>query len=108
MTTMTKMLVGMGGRRWTQGDRDRVYVGAELGASLIGLRVSCYGSGNVSSATMDGEKISNASAREYLNTLRDCYYDVMADKFFSCCGGIARVLRDRLAEANALAPAVAS
>ena len=100
MTTMVEMLIGMGGRRWTKGGHDRVYIPVALSCDMIGLRVSRYGSGNVSSATLNGDRISNTMTREMLTDLDGIYYDVAADKFTSC-HGVASALRARLASAVA-------
>lgn len=53
-------LVNMGGKRWEGGPHRRIY----LPLALSGLKISRYGTGNISSASLDGEKISNAKARE--------------------------------------------
>lgn len=95
MMTMTEMLVGMGLRVWTNGAHRRIYLPVGACCALIGLRVSRYGSGNVSAATLGGSKVSNATAREMLADLDGAFYDVDADKFTSC-HGVAAAARARL------------
>nr|DAE11269.1 MAG TPA: hypothetical protein [Podoviridae sp. ctFbF42] len=62
MTTTTatteKLITALeerGFKRWTKGDKDRMYIDAEK----LGLKVQKYGSGAVKRAEWDGEKISN-------------------------------------------------
>lgn len=62
MTTTTatteKLITALeerGFKRWTKGDKDRMYIDAER----LGLKVQKYGSGAVKRAEWDGEKISN-------------------------------------------------
>ncbi len=57
--SIVENLVSKGGREWAG---KRVYVGEALACSLMGLRVTRYGSGNVSSAAMNGSPISNRDA----------------------------------------------
>lgn len=70
MTTITinaetiAKLEAAGFNRWTKGNMDRLYVNAQT----LGLEVSYYKTGNVSSATWQGERISNADARRLLAT----------------------------------------
>ena len=55
-----------GGNRWTKYDKDRVYFDAAAVTSQQGMSWNNYRSGNISSATLDGEKISNSEARRSL------------------------------------------
>lgn len=74
-------IVHQGGREWQKGGHHRVYLGTELGMKAIGMEAGFYGSGNVSWARLNGRKISNNSAREYLNGLDRTYYDVKTNTF---------------------------
>jgi len=56
---MIEKLEAKGFKRWTKGTMDRLYVNADK----IGLDVDYYKTGNVSSAWLNGEKISNSEAR---------------------------------------------
>lgn len=93
---MAEMLLSMGGREWAKGGLHRIYLPVEVSARVLELKVTRYDSGNISSATLEGEKISNASAKEILYDLEGAYYDVVADKFKSS-HGLAGKLRERLA-----------
>lgn len=57
-------LEARGGKLWEAYGKRRMYFDP---ATLLGLRVTRYGTGNISSATRHGEKISNAAAREMID-----------------------------------------
>src|SRR5690606_27593466 len=83
-TTITpESLVEIGGSRWQKGEMDRVYFN-DL-ADRFGLRASFYGTGNVSSASLNGEKISNTKATRMLAgfSLAKFWFDVPAGEFQS-------------------------
>lgn len=68
MTTATteKLITALeekGFKRWTKGDKDRMYIDAEE----LGLKVQKYGSGAVKHAEWDGEKISNREGAAMLH-----------------------------------------
>lgn len=60
----------MGFKRWIKGSMDRLYINV----TRLGLEVDYYKTGNVSSATWQGESISNADARRLLGS--KVYVDV--------------------------------
>lgn len=102
--TMRDMLLGLGCREWQRVGHHRVYLTARVCSRAIGLRVSTYGSGNVSSATLDGAKISNRGAAELLAAFDGAYYDVTAEKFVTTSGytrEIAASLRAQFTAAQA-------
>lgn len=55
---MIKKFEDAGFKRWTKGGYDRLYIDA----TACGLEYDTYKSGNISSATFNGESISNARA----------------------------------------------
>lgn len=57
---MIKKLEGKGFKRWTKGEHDRLYANVED----FGLELHHYNSGNISGATLNGEKISNSYGAE--------------------------------------------
>lgn len=59
----------LGGKLWKKPGTDvtRYYFSAEVWAPLAGLEVTRYGTGNISSACLAGEGVSNARAAEYLS-----------------------------------------
>lgn len=76
---MTEELAQQFGRTWVSNDgtKRRVYFPETLLARLIGLRISTYKTGNISGATLDGEKISNGRADKIRTLLRfgKAYFD---------------------------------
>lgn len=61
-------LKSIGGQEWTRDDKRRVYFNNL--AELFGLDAAFYNTGNVSSASLHGEDISNTRAREIISALR--------------------------------------
>lgn len=61
---IVRELEARGGRLWEAYGKRRMYFDP---AALLGLRITRYGTGNISSATHHGEKISNARAREMID-----------------------------------------
>lgn len=86
-------LVNAGGNRWEKAGHRRLYFNNL--EDLYGLELDHYGTGNISSATLNGEKISNNSARELVFELRSgkLWYDLNKGTFDS------RGLRTNLTEA---------
>lgn len=67
-------LENKGFNRWTKGDIDRLYIKP----TYLGLDLEYYKSGNISSATFNGDSISNSEGRR-LNATK-CYVDVATRK----------------------------
>jgi len=69
------------GRTWVNpdGTKRRIYFPENLLAELIGLKVTTYKTGNISSASLNGQKISNGKADQIRTTLRygKAYFDCM-------------------------------
>lgn len=63
-----EQLIAAGGKLWESGDRRRAYFN-DL-AALIGFEVHRYGTGNISSAYLDGEHVSNTRATSLETSLR--------------------------------------
>lgn len=64
MTITVEALTALGGKLWEQHGKRRVYFN-EL-SRFLGLEANFYNTGNVSSATLNGDKISNSQARRML------------------------------------------
>lgn len=74
-----KKLKSIGGKEWIKGEYHRIYVPNSVLHDLYGLKVSYYKTGNISSAFVDGEKISNTKA--YKLRFGDVWYNVQTGKF---------------------------
>jgi hypothetical protein len=68
-------LLANGCKLWEKAGRRRVYLG-QVAEDLLGLRVNRYGTGNISSATLDGEKISNRLAGQMVLDVSGAYWDI--------------------------------
>lgn len=51
-------------------------------AAIFGLEIHRYGTGNISSASLRGEKISNGKAKKILSNR--VYFDLQLNKFIGC------------------------
>lgn len=79
--SVTERLVEAGGSEWQKHGHHRIYFNGLT--KWYGLETEHYGTGNVSSATLDGERISNSGARTILGDLSyaKIWYDVNTGKF---------------------------
>lgn len=69
------------GKEWIKEDMHRIYINNL--EKIYGLETTSYKTGNISSATLNGEKISNSRARQLTCDLScaKIYYDVKTEKF---------------------------
>jgi len=74
-------LVKIGGNEWIKGEHHRVYFNSDVQAKMIGLSCSCYKTGNISSATLNGEVISNCEAKRILSSIGKLWYDAKTGKW---------------------------
>ncbi len=73
-TTYTaEQIIAIGGSDWQRNGTHRVYLNQTN--SMLGLDVDTYKSGNISSATLHGETISNAEAGRLGSALDKVYLD---------------------------------
>jgi len=92
------------GNEWIKGDHHRIYFNNL--AEMYGLETGRYGTGNISSATLDGEKTSNNQARRIASDLKELkiWYDVKKGKFFSRTN--YRLYNDRETYTNDIIPKI--
>lgn len=82
MKNVEQKLVEIGCTVWEKYGRKRVYINSdEEIEKVFGLSVGRYNSGWISSAFLNGEKISNSQARRLLAI--QSYYDCIAGKYVS-------------------------
>ncbi|SFD14698.1 hypothetical protein [Streptomyces aidingensis] len=67
-------IIAIGGRRWTKAGKDRVYLNNIAG--FIGLELTHYRTGNVSSAALNGRGIANGRAAGIASAVQKLYFDV--------------------------------
>lgn len=77
---MVEALTQAGGRLWEKGSMRRVYFN-DLEA-LMGLSISRYKTGNICSASLEGEYISNSAAAKMLSSISKLWYDLADNKFY--------------------------
>lgn len=76
MTQATiRTLQDMGASRWTKGNHDRLYI-KNIVQDILELDVNRYNTGNISSATVLGQKVSNAAAGRILTATDATYIDL--------------------------------
>lgn len=70
-----EVLQSKGFRRWTKGAKDRLYINA----SDLGLVCTYYNTGNIRSAHLNGDSISNSRARKMkaAKTFIDLHTDIL-------------------------------
>lgn len=83
-------MTAIGGKEWIRGDKHRVYL--NNWAALAGLETSHYNTGNISSASYQGERISNSQAYKLLESIDKVWFDTATGKLHCRYGwGSARV-----------------
>jgi hypothetical protein len=72
----------IGGKEWQTGNHHRIYFNNLI--KWFGLECTLYGTGNISSASLNGENISNVRAREIAMCLNSgkVWYDVNEKEFY--------------------------
>jgi hypothetical protein len=80
-----KTLTEMGGKLWEEGEYRRIYFDAGIVAKIGGLETWRYGTGNISSATLNGANISNSEAKRILSDLyyAKFWYDLTTGEWFT-------------------------
>ena len=74
----TETMTAIGGSRWQKNGMDRVYI--NNWAQFAGIETSHYGTGNISSASYQGESISNSQAYKLLNSIDKIWFDAADGK----------------------------
>jgi hypothetical protein len=77
-------MTAIGGSRWTKAGHDRVYINGW--AAFAGLETSHYGTGNIASASYQGETISNSQAAKLLGCIDKVWFDAADGKLYARYG----------------------
>lgn len=83
-TNVKDRLIEIGGKYWksSDGSKERIYLSGDAFSEMIGLKTEQYNTGNISSATLKGEPISNSQAKKILGYFGlDTHYDLKENKF---------------------------
>ena len=80
-TYTVEQLTKIGGQLWEQGNMRRVYFNSL--AERIGFEYTTYNTGNISSATLNGDRISNSQGRSlyWLTKTLKIWYDLTTGQF---------------------------
>lgn len=94
-----KKMIEIGGREWTTDNgKHRIYFNVDVLAPMVGLDLNFYGTGNISSASWQGESISNSQAKRILGDLdRKIHYDVI-DKKWRCSGHMIHITLEEVVD----------
>lgn len=65
-TYTTAQIIALGGKTWTPSNDSAARIYLNNWAALAGLEIDTYNTGSISYAELDGRKISNSKARQYL------------------------------------------
>ena len=79
MKELEKTLIEVGGRLWEKNGRRRIYINTNALEAVFGLSIERYKSGNVLSARLCGERISNTQAKAILR--HKPYFDCIAESW---------------------------
>lgn len=77
---IVEKFIGMGADRWTKYGKDRLYFNTREFLNNIGLCFEEYNSGNISNATLNGEKISNSKCRKLIGYFNNMWYNIIDGK----------------------------
>lgn len=78
MNTIQK-LEALGLTHWIKGDMDRIYIDDKDLKAVFGLEIEYYKTGNIKSAILNGDKLSNNKAYGLLRNR--IYFDCKINKF---------------------------
>ncbi|GAA2640031.1 hypothetical protein [Streptomyces axinellae] len=74
----SETMTAIGGNRWQKNGKDRVYINDW--AEFAGIETNRYGTGNISSAFYQGERISNRQAGLLLGSISKVWFDAADGK----------------------------
>lgn len=92
--TTTEKLEDLGVEAWECGQMKRYYINADKLNVVFGLDVDFYKSGNICSASLNGEGISNSKACKLLG--QKIYFDAISGEWMQKTSAGVRALNDTL------------
>ena len=93
--TTAEKLEALGIDAWERGEMKRYYINDEHLEAVFGLSIGRYNTGNISSASLNGEGISNSKAYKLLG--RGIWYDANTDSWMQKTEFGTRAPNDTLA-----------
>lgn len=94
--TTAEKLEALGIRAWERDGMKRYYIDDEKLEAVFGLSIDRYNTGNICSASLNGEGISNSKAYKLLG--RGIWYDAVTDSWMQKTGSRTCALNDTLAD----------
>lgn len=98
---MIEVLKELGANEWHKGNYNRLYLNEAVDA-LIGLETECYKSGNIKSAWLKGEPISNAEAGRIIERTCKAYVDLNTREFVTINELLMTAVEEKEAEIAAV------
>lgn len=92
--TIAEKLEALGIRAWERGEMKRYYINDDQLEAVFGLSIGRYNTGNISSASLNGEGLSNSKAYKLLG--RGIWYDAVTDSWMQKTEFGTRALNDTL------------
>lgn len=87
--TTEQKLIELGASVWEKNSMRRIYINANLFSDVFALRITTYGTGNIRSAVLDGDKISNSKAYKLVS--EKTYFDCVTQKFVGPLAGYEKI-----------------
>ena len=85
--SLVDRLIAVGGNLWENYGKKRIYFNVSDVLAMAGYDYDCYNTGNISGATLNGERISNSEMRRVLQKFNDnYYYDCVSNEFATRSG----------------------
>lgn len=94
--TTAEKLEALGIEAWERGDMKRYYINDDALEAVFGLRIGRYNTGNISSASLNGEPISNSRAYKLMG--RKIFFDAVKGEWMQSTEYGTRALNDTLRE----------
>lgn len=79
VATTEQVLIDLGLSVWEKNSTRRIYINSDRSEDVFGLQITKYRTGNISSANLNGERISNSKASKLLSS--PTYFDCTTQKF---------------------------
>jgi len=92
--TTAEKLEELGVEAWERGDMKRYYINDDVLEAVFGLRIDRYKTGNICSASLNGEGISNGKAYKLIG--RKIFFDAVKDEWMQTTEYGTRALNDTL------------
>lgn len=80
------------GNLWEKYGKRRIYFDQETLLDMFKIKIESYKSGNISYASLNGEKISNSEGYRWLGSTSSVYFDLISGKFYGTGSHVEEVI----------------